>query len=424
MADINLKTLTPDTSLPKTGFLFGADSQATTDPSVYTTQAVATTLLGSTSLTGDVLTADAPVLNLTQTWNSVGTTFTGLKFNVDTTTYNQSASNSLLMDLQVGGVSKFNVTKSGLTYLTSSGFEVSTTGTAGAATRRLVASNGLYNISTNYLYWSSSPTDVVPIDLQVGRRGPANFGLGAADAASATPQSLSVQSVVAGTTDGAGAAFTINGSQGTGSGAGGSIIFQTAPANTGGGATIQNVLAPALTIVSDKSVRSGNAIFQDNYLSVFVNVSDAQSLNFTQRSIILSTGISNPAITLNANGLIGFTSATSGDVGVVMDTILRRDAAGTLAQRNGVIAQTSRLYLSYTDGSNYTRLALKTASGVHTLETESAGSGDADIDLALTPKGTGRVRYGTHAAVVAEVVTGYIEIKDAGGTVRKLAVIS
>ena len=424
MADINLKTLTPDTSLPKTGFLFGADSQATTDPSVYTTQAVATTLLGSTSLTGDVLTADAPVLNLTQTWNSVGTTFTGLKFNVDTTTYNQSASNSLLMDLQVGGVSKFNVTKSGLTYLTSSGFEVSTTGTAGAATRRLVASNGLYNISTNYLYWSSSPTDVVPIDLQVGRRGPANFGLGAADAASATPQSLSVQSVVAGTTDGAGAAFTINGSQGTGSGAGGSIIFQTAPANTGGGATIQNVLAPALTIVSDKSVRSGNAIFQDNYLSVFVNVSDAQSLNFTQRSIILSTGISNPAITLNANGLIGFTSATSGDVGVVMDTILRRDAAGTLAQRNGVIAQTSRLYLSYTDGSNYTRLALKTASGVHTLETESAGSGDADIDLALTPKGTGRVRYGTHAAVVAEVVTGYIEIKDAAGTVRKLAVIS
>ena len=35
MTDINLKTLTPDTSLPTTGFLFGADSQASTNPSVY-----------------------------------------------------------------------------------------------------------------------------------------------------------------------------------------------------------------------------------------------------------------------------------------------------------------------------------------------------------------------------------------------------
>ena len=54
----------------------------------------------------------------------------------------------------------------------------------------------------------------------------------------------------------------------------------------------------------------------------------------------------------------------------------------------------------------------------------SAQGSDTDIDLALTPKGTGKVRFGAHAAIGAETVTGYVEIKDSGGTVRKVAVVS
>lgn len=53
---------------------------------------------------------------------------------------------------------------------------------------------------------------------------------------------------------------------------------------------------------------------------------------------------------------------------------------------------------------------------------ESQG-GDTDVDLRLTAKGTGKVRFGTHAATADAAITGYIEIKDAGGTTRKLAVI-
>lgn len=52
-----------------------------------------------------------------------------------------------------------------------------------------------------------------------------------------------------------------------------------------------------------------------------------------------------------------------------------------------------------------------------------AGS-DTNIDLALTPKGTGRVKFGTYTANMALTVQGYIEILDSGGTVRKLAVIA
>ena len=114
------------------------------------------------------------------------------------------------------------------------------------------------------------------------------------------------------------------------------------------------------------------------------------------------------------------TNASSGN----RDLILARDAANTLAQRNGVNAQAFNLYQSYTDASNYTRGRVAAASGIVTLAGESAGTGAADIDIAITPKGTGRVRYGTHAAIAAETVTGYIEIKDAGGTVRKIAVVS
>lgn len=106
------------------------------------------------------------------------------------------------------------------------------------------------------------------------------------------------------------------------------------------------------------------------------------------------------------------------------DLIMERDAANTLAQRRGVNAQAFRWYQSFTDASNYTRGQVSAASDIVTLSGESAGTGAANIDVAITPKGTGRVRYGTHSAIGAETVTGYIEIKDAGGTVRKLAVVS
>lgn len=69
-------------------------------------------LTGATQLsaTGGTVTASTPVVTATQTWNSGGVTFTGLKLNVTDTA---SAAASLLADLQVGGVSKFKVTKAG-----------------------------------------------------------------------------------------------------------------------------------------------------------------------------------------------------------------------------------------------------------------------------------------------------------------------
>ena len=55
----------------------------------------------------------------------------------------------------------------------------------------------------------------------------------------------------------------------------------------------------------------------------------------------------------------------------------------------------------------------------------SAQGSDANIDIIFTPKGTtGNVRFGTHTGTADTAVSGYIEIKDSGGTIRKLAVIT
>ncbi len=52
----------------------------------------------------------AYIYDIADTWNASGTTFTAIKMSVTDTA---SAAASLLMDLQVGGVSRFNVTKAG-----------------------------------------------------------------------------------------------------------------------------------------------------------------------------------------------------------------------------------------------------------------------------------------------------------------------
>lgn len=117
-------------------------------------------------------------------------------------------------------------------------------------------------------------------------------------------------------------------------------------------------------------------------------------------------------------------SFTSGNAIGTADTILARDAANALALRNGTNAQTYRVYGTFTDSSNYVRAALSASTSSITLAGETAGTGADDIDVIFTPAGTGRVRFGTHSAVGAETVTGFITIKDSGGTERKLAVIS
>lgn len=53
-----------------------------------------------------------------------------------------------------------------------------------------------------------------------------------------------------------------------------------------------------------------------------------------------------------------------------------------------------------------------------------ANGSDSNISIKITPKGTGKLRYGTWTSTSDVAITGYLEIEDSGGTVRKLAIIS
>jgi len=54
----------------------------------------------------------------------------------------------------------------------------------------------------------------------------------------------------------------------------------------------------------------------------------------------------------------------------------------------------------------------------------SAQGADTNVDITFTTKGTGVVQFGTHTATADTAISGYITIKDSGGTLRKLAVIT
>ena len=65
------------------------------------------------------------------------------------------------------------------------------------------------------------------------------------------------------------------------------------------------------------------------------------------------------------------------------DTFLTRDAANTLALRNGANAQTFNLYNTYTDASNYERLSLRGTGTFFLVGGQAAGTGTAR-DLVFT----------------------------------------
>ena len=72
---------------------------------------------------------------------------------------------------------------------------------------------------------------------------------------------------------------------------------------------------------------------------------------------------------------------------------LWREDANTIAQRNSTTTQVAYFYKTYTDASNYERLAIipGAASGWQQIAAQTAGTGTDNIGLALTPAGTGAI---------------------------------
>lgn len=211
-------------TLSDTGVALLASANVFTALQTITLGAVNTGVLASSgySLTGSDQTS---MVNLTGTWNTSGAP-SAIFLNVTDTA---SSGSSLLMRLQVGGLDRFRVFKNGT-------IEAAATIVADGS---LSAGSDVTAGNSGVVGWNDAFTT---------RVAAASIKFGAADAASPVAQTVGVQGVVGGTTNTAGANWTIKGSVGTGTGAGGQIILQTAPAGSTG--STQNAFATALTITA------------------------------------------------------------------------------------------------------------------------------------------------------------------------------
>ena len=117
-------------------------------------------------------------------------------------------------------------------------------------------------------------------------------------------------------------------------------------------------------------------------------------------------------------------------MGASSDVIFERDAAATLALRNGTNAQTFRVYGTYTNSSNYVRASLSSSSTAITLAAETAGTGADNVPVNITPAGTEGTQF-TNFAQFTEMTapaagaanTARIYAEDNGGGKTRLMVI-
>jgi hypothetical protein len=219
------------------GNTWDATNQAATLASIANPAASTLTLTGGTALT-----TSQPVLNMTQTWNNAATTFTGMKLVITNT-----ASNNLskYWDFTVGALSIFYADP-------SNGITMDVSQVRNPAGTWFLLSTGIQIAGANEFRWSSRGIMSSPA---VG-----TVQYGSADAAAPIAQSLIVQSVVAGTTDTAGALWTRRASLGTGTGAGGNVMEKTGFSAKTTGTSQHTSVDRAIIVAKGKVLTSASAI--------------------------------------------------------------------------------------------------------------------------------------------------------------------
>jgi hypothetical protein len=125
-------------------------------------------------------------------------------------------------------------------------------------------------------------------------------------------------------------------------------------------------------------------------------------------------------VTGAATGGAPLMSVQGSDTNIAFNFTTKGNSAFNFTTNNGsqrqfrVTHTTSAVNFGYVTGS--------AAGGAVTFGVDALSS-DTNIDLALAPKGTGNVRFGTYTGTALSIA-GYIEIKDSGGTIRRLAVVA
>jgi hypothetical protein len=135
----------------------------------------------------------------------------------------------------------------------------------------LIGGSGMLALSsTSPFGWTSSTTARNALDLILTRKGAGNLLLGGPDAAAPVAQTLSVQSVVAGTSNTAGAIYNIVGSLSTGTGVPGRVSIQTSPLSATS-ATTQNSAV-------DRFIFGATKVLANNTVTPIANATVASNM--------------------------------------------------------------------------------------------------------------------------------------------------
>jgi hypothetical protein len=126
------------------------------------------------------------------------------------------------------------------------------------------------------------------------------------------------------------------------------------------------------SVRKDGRIFGGNTQFIDMPSSTTGIGIGAQNSGNNRVQIGGNVGI-NSSLNLGSTANLNWSSSSTDSFST--DLTILRDAANILAQRNGVSAQTSRIYNTYTDASNYERLAMRFTSNAFYISSERAGTG-------------------------------------------------
>ena len=369
--------------------------------------------------------ANVPVSNMTVTWTDSGTTYNAVKMNVTDTASNAA---SLLMDLQVGGTSKFKVPKNGnpvFVVPTSGYLEVNGNGDGfRAANGSSISAYGIYGVrmgASNTLSWGSSADGPATADTTLARDAADTL----AQRRTTNAQTFRVYNTYTNSTDNYERGFlkwatnilAIGTEKGSVGGTARDLAFQTdgtTRMTISALGTITSaagyVLQPAspLTWLTRGEIyfnADGVAMLRNNAGTDFGRLQfggttssfpslkretntlrvrladdsgDAQLIahRLTAAGGILENTSSfytdNNGVRTSQTGYFAFSS--SGLTGGAPDVYLYRDAAGTLAQRNTTNPQTFYVY-NTTDGTNSERGFIKWNANVLEIGAEKVGTG-------------------------------------------------
>jgi hypothetical protein len=155
-------------------------------------------------------------------------------------------------------------------------------------------------------------------------------------------------------------------------------------------------------ITNDLYLSAGRNIYFDNSLAATTNGNDGSIIRW--------------------NGFLGFTTGLNQSASLLVG----REANDVFVQRRGVNGQTSRIYGTFTDASNYERLSLSANANGSFIQTQHAGTGTArplyigaNNATAVTIDTAGNVGIGTTAPTSKLEVAG--EIRSNSSTVAQIS---